>query len=63
MVREGIQVCPLCGERIGVYEPVVVLSANPPRRTSLAREPVVRDEEAVLVHADCHAAAVELAVS
>ncbi len=63
MVREETQVCALCGDRIGVYEPLVALTADPPRRTSLARDPQVCREKAVLVHANCYAAAVELAIS
>ena len=45
--------CRLCGGRIGVYEPIVALTAEGDRETSRAREPdLTRDD--VLMHAQCY---------
>ncbi len=46
--------CAHCGDRIGVYEPVVVVNGDSSRTTSLAREPQLSDSiEAVLMHQAC----------
>jgi hypothetical protein len=36
---EGGARCGVCGEVVGVYEPLIVLAGDAPRLTSLAREP------------------------
>ncbi len=49
-----IRLCADCGDRIGVYEPVVAAGPLGVRRTSLAREPeLVDDGDTLLVHIDC----------
>jgi hypothetical protein len=45
--------CPVCADRIGVYEPLAVLGQTAWRRTSLAREPLLEGTRAQLVHYDC----------
>lgn len=45
--------CAVCSDVIGVYEPVLVPDHGEWRETSLAREPELRDGEAVLVHVAC----------
>ena len=51
--------CGICGERIGVYEPLVHVTGEGPVRTSLAAEPALAElpdtDAACLFHADCHA--------
>ncbi|HEY3944346.1 MAG TPA: hypothetical protein VGL78_03890 [Solirubrobacteraceae bacterium] len=44
----------LCGDWIGVYEPVFVLEAEA-ERTSLAARPELRERDVAFVHADCWA--------
>jgi hypothetical protein len=39
--------CLLCGERLGVYEPVVVVGNGMHRRTSLVREPGLSEDTSV----------------
>jgi hypothetical protein len=54
MERGGQAVfCAVCGHRIGVYEPVVVRTAEGARRTSLTLEPELRYGGAIVVHAAC----------
>jgi hypothetical protein len=48
-----LPVCALCGLRIGVYEPMVVIEAQSTRTTSLLREPGLRSENVPLVHSQC----------
>ena len=45
--------CAVCNDTIGVYEPALVVDDGLPRRTSLAREPLLRNGQAILMHADC----------
>lgn len=45
--------CPVCGDVIGVYEPVVVIGPSRARRTSLANEPSLSQEEDVVMHRAC----------
>ena len=46
--------CARCGERIGVYEPTVVLETKGIRTTSLAREPdIARLPGVIVMHAGC----------
>lgn len=47
--------CPVCGDVIGVYEPLVVVAAGSMRTTSLAREPALGSGREVLVHRGCGA--------
>jgi hypothetical protein len=48
-------VCGLCGDRLGVYEPVVHEHQTPGERTSLAADPTLADGGvAVLFHASCY---------
>jgi hypothetical protein len=45
--------CPVCGDVIGVYEAVVVIDQSRTRRTSLANEPSLREDERVVMHREC----------
>jgi hypothetical protein len=45
--------CLICGERLGVYEPLVHLTSGVPRLTSLAAEPWVEETGDDLFHAAC----------
>jgi hypothetical protein len=46
--------CAHCGDRIGVYEPVVVIAADSSRTTSLANEPQLTESTGViLMHQAC----------
>lgn len=45
--------CAVCGDVIGVYEPLVVVAAESMRTTSLAREPVLGSGREVLAHRGC----------
>ncbi len=38
---------------LGVYELIVVLDGDEPRRTSLAREPELAEADEQLAHPDC----------
>ena len=50
--------CAHCGDRIGVYEPVVVIAGEGPRITSLANEPQLSERvEVILMHEACAASA------
>ena len=49
---ERAQVCPVCGEPFGVYEPLLVIGSGSARRISLAREPLPAGGETV-VHGVC----------
>ena len=51
--------CAICGDRIGVYEPAVVMGADGVRKTSRAYESQPPSEDAILVHESCYAAAGE----
>ncbi len=48
-----VLMCPYCEERIGVYEPVIVLGHAGTRRTSLAAEPEIRAGQTLILHAAC----------
>jgi len=46
--------CPHCGERIGIYEPAVVVEPEGLRVTSVAREPELRNGGTrIVLHATC----------
>ncbi len=45
--------CELCGERIGVYEPIVAIEDDVPRETALAREPELLRTRPKVMHALC----------
>jgi hypothetical protein len=45
--------CPLCGDVIGVYEPVLVVGEGTARTSSLAREPHLASGEDVVIHRTC----------
>lgn len=46
-------ICPVCHDRIGVYEPIRVVGDETRETTSLAREPELRGEHRVLMHLGC----------
>lgn len=49
--------CAYCGDVIGVYEPLVVVSGDQLRSTALAAEPdAASDPDAVYLHDACHLA-------
>jgi hypothetical protein len=48
--------CPLCGDVIGVYEPMVLVNEHGPRETSGAAEPTLGDAPGARFHRDCFAA-------
>lgn len=52
VAMERAQVCPVCGEPFGVYEPLLVIGPGSARRFSLAREPLPGGGETV-VHKVC----------
>lgn len=54
MEGHGFTLCPLCGDRIGVYEPMIVITPYGARRTSRAREPTLPQSGAILLHNDCY---------
>lgn len=47
-----VPVCFICGDVIGVYEPLVVVGASCGETTSLAREPQMADRGHI-AHRDC----------
>jgi hypothetical protein len=47
------RICPICGDRIGTYEPVIATSDEGARQTSLAGEPDLADSDVTLAHAEC----------
>jgi hypothetical protein len=51
----AFSICEHCDDRIGVYEPLVVVEPTGFRETSLAREPELRSAGKVLLHAACAA--------
>jgi len=51
--------CEVCGEVIGVYEPLVVYDGDSGRTTSRAAEPDLRAGAAGYSHRDCDATAQE----
>jgi hypothetical protein len=54
MEGHGFALCPLCGDRIGVYEPMIVITRYGARGTSRAREPVLPERDPILLHAGCY---------
>jgi hypothetical protein len=58
-MREALH-CGDCGELIGVYEPVIVVSSGAARETSHAAEPTLRPGEGQHFHQACYLAAVAL---
>lgn len=54
MEDHGSVVCPLCGDRIGVYEPMIVITPYGARRTSRAREPLLPRTDRILLHDACY---------
>jgi hypothetical protein len=53
MEASGLVICPVCGDRIGVYEWIVAVTPSGARETSRALAPWLEDSDAVLVHAKC----------
>ena len=54
MERGEFSTCAHCGDRIGVYEPVVVVAERASRTTSLANEPQLAERAGViLLHESC----------
>lgn len=45
--------CAFCGERIGVYEPIMVVTETGERHSSLAGEPGLRENSGPMLHAAC----------
>jgi hypothetical protein len=45
----------VCGDVIGVYEPLLVCGQAQTRSTSLAREPELHDTNDMLLHGSCAA--------
>jgi hypothetical protein len=52
-VMDRVFRCPVCGDVIGLYEPVLAVRHGHSRRTSLANEPSLRDGEETLMHRAC----------
>jgi hypothetical protein len=52
--RERI-LCEGCGDVIGMYEPLVLCTAQGARVTSRAAEPGLQGSDGSLYHRDCHA--------
>jgi hypothetical protein len=50
--QAGARYCAVCGERVGVYEPIIVLSERVLWRTSLAQDPFLTPAD-VLMHEQC----------
>jgi hypothetical protein len=51
IVMEGAPICPVCIEPLGVYEPLLAVSATSARRLSLAREGLPASE--TVMHRSC----------
>jgi hypothetical protein len=49
--------CEVCGEVIGVYEPLVMCTSREERTTSRAAEPELSLGDGVCYHRECHAEA------
>jgi hypothetical protein len=52
-IVEGTLTCRVCGDVVGVYEPVLLLGDSSSRMTSLAREPDVLSQAGLVVHRGC----------
>ncbi len=46
--------CEVCGDLIGVYEPLVMRTTESERATSRAAEPELRARDGVYFHRECH---------
>jgi hypothetical protein len=51
MEASGLVICPVCGDRIGVYERIVAVTPAGARETSRAQDPWLEHSDAVIVHA------------
>ncbi|MGO9821956.1 MAG: hypothetical protein ACLPTJ_15085 [Solirubrobacteraceae bacterium] len=51
MEREHFLTCAHCGDRIGIYERVIVVEHG--RETSVAGEPELLDRRPVMMHLEC----------
>lgn len=57
MASGPFTMCAHCGDRIGVYEPIVVIVGGSSRTTSLVNEPELSERAGViLMHAACASA-------
>ena len=54
MEGHGFAICPLCGDRIGVYEPMIVITRYGARRTARACEPLLPERGEILLHDGCY---------
>ena len=45
--------CPVCGDVMGVYEPLVVVGIGGTRITSVAREPSLCSSDELVMHLGC----------
>ena len=45
--------CLLCGDAIGVFEPLLVVGPRSGRTTSLAREPLLGSGDEIIMHRAC----------
>lgn len=54
MEGHGFVICPLCGDRIGVYEPTIVITRYGARRTARAAEPALAEGDSILLHDSCY---------
>ncbi len=54
MEGDGFTLCPRCCGRVGVYEPMIVITPHGGRRTSRAREPTLPQSGAILLPDDCY---------
>ena len=52
LMRDGLK-CSVCGDALGVYEPVVVSAGGSMRTTSLAAEPELYFGSRTVIHRDC----------
>jgi hypothetical protein len=50
---QGALCCQICGDVLGVYEPLLVIEGASSRTSSLAREPSLGDGRATAVHRNC----------
>jgi hypothetical protein len=48
--------CSICGDVIGMYEPLIVVEEHQARQTSRAAEPALTRERGIHYHRDCYAA-------
>ncbi len=53
--------CSVCGDVIGVYEPLIIVTTTGTRTTSLAKEPELIDDGAELTHLACAESASDVA--